>query len=109
MSTLLIHVQQEGIEEPLIQEILQKRVDTIVKLLSLEDCENTRIGDQASRGISGGEKRRLSIGEVLVTRARVLLLDEVRVGCVSLRLDLPPMRPFSSRLLVAWIPVWRTK
>lgn len=51
----------------------------MIKLLSLEDCENTRIGDQTSRGISGGEKRRLSIGEVLVTRARVLLLDEVSV------------------------------
>eukprot|EP01138_Halocafeteria_seosinensis_P005227 gb/GECG01005344.1/.p1 GENE.gb/GECG01005344.1/~~gb/GECG01005344.1/.p1 ORF type:complete len:636 (+),score=51.49 gb/GECG01005344.1/:1-1908(+) len=76
-------VREQGTHEPSVQEVLRRRVDTLVKLLSLEDCQHTRVGDETSRGISGGEKRRLTIGEVLVARARVLLLDEVTNGLDS--------------------------
>jgi ABC-type multidrug transport system ATPase subunit len=42
------------------------RVDEILKKLGLDHIANSRVGDSVTRGISGGEKRRLSIGVELV-------------------------------------------
>jgi len=38
------------------------------------------VGDDLTRGISGGEKKRLTVGEGLLTTARFLALDEVSTG-----------------------------
>jgi ABC-type multidrug transport system ATPase subunit len=37
-------------------------VEQIILELSLKDCASTRIGSSTSKGCSGGEKRRTSIG-----------------------------------------------
>lgn len=49
----------------------------------LEKCSDTVVGNQMLRGISGGEKRRVTSGEVLVGPARVLLGDEISTGLDS--------------------------
>lgn len=41
----------------------EERVDEILKILGLEGCQNTRIGDSTHRGISGGERKRTAIGK----------------------------------------------
>ncbi|XP_038693234.1 ABC transporter G family member 15-like isoform X2 [Tripterygium wilfordii] len=56
--------------------------DTITKM-GLEYCADTRIGNWSSRGISSGEKRRLSISVHILTRPRVLFLDEPTTGLDS--------------------------
>lgn len=48
--------------------------------LGLEEIRDSRIGGGLSRGISGGEKRRLSIGTELLTRPALLFLDEPTTG-----------------------------
>lgn len=53
----------------------KKRVDEILSLLHLKNCENTLVGNDILRGISGGEKKRLTVGEGLLTNARVLLME----------------------------------
>ena len=35
------------------------------------------------RGVSGGEKKRVTTGEILVGSARVLLMDEISTGMYS--------------------------
>lgn len=48
-----------------------------LKVLGLEECADTQVGDEATKGISGGQRRRLTVGEALVSNTRVLLLDQV--------------------------------
>ncbi|KAG6661618.1 hypothetical protein CIPAW_03G187100 [Carya illinoinensis] len=59
------------------------RVGELLKDLGLEHVENARIGNESKRGISGGEKRRVSIGVDLVHDPAVLLLDEPTSGLDS--------------------------
>eukprot|EP01133_Synstelium_polycarpum_P016895 gene16895-20090_t len=60
-----------------------KRVDTVLAELGLRDCANTRIGGDGKRGVSGGEKRRVSIGCQMLTDPSVLFLDEPTTGLDS--------------------------
>lgn len=55
-------------------------VESLLKALKLEDCADTMVGNSRLRGMSGGEKRRLSIALELVSRPRVIFLDEVTSG-----------------------------
>ena len=62
-----------------IDEIVQ---ETIVKM-GLQDCAENKIGNWHLRGISTGEKRRLSIGVEILTQPKVLFLDEPTSGLDS--------------------------
>mmetsp|Transcript_9178 Transcript_9178/g.8199 ORF Transcript_9178/g.8199 Transcript_9178/m.8199 type:complete len:606 (+) Transcript_9178:83-1900(+) len=57
--------------------------DEMIKLLRLEHTANTIIGDDLNRGLSGGEKRRVSIGVDIVHRPKVVFLDEPTSGLDS--------------------------
>ncbi|GJU43203.1 ABC transporter G family member 39-like protein isoform X1 [Tanacetum coccineum] len=57
--------------------------DYIIKILGLESCADAMVGDQMIRGISGGEKKRVTTGEMLVGPARVLFMDEISNGLDS--------------------------
>lgn len=52
----------------------------MIEELGLQSCADTRVGNEATRGLSGGERRRLSIGEVLITDPGLLFLDEPTSG-----------------------------
>ncbi|KAK2399048.1 pleiotropic drug resistance protein [Trifolium repens] len=52
-------------------------IDYILKILGLEVCADIMVGDQMIRGISGGEKKRLTTGEMLVGPIKVLFMDEI--------------------------------
>ncbi|KAL8506483.1 hypothetical protein ACS0TY_017393 [Phlomoides rotata] len=58
------------------REKADARVRKLLKELGLEHVADVRVGSESTRGISGGEKWRLSIGAELVQDPPVLLLDE---------------------------------
>ncbi|XVE88986.1 hypothetical protein DITRI_Ditri19aG0113900 [Diplodiscus trichospermus] len=57
--------------------------DYILKILGLEICADTMVGDEMLRGISGGQRKRVTTGEMLVGPAKVLLMDEISTGLDS--------------------------
>ncbi|KAF8035904.1 hypothetical protein BT93_C1814 [Corymbia citriodora subsp. variegata] len=57
--------------------------DYILKILGLEICADTMVGDEMIRGISGGQKKRVTTGEMLVGPAKVLFMDEISTGLDS--------------------------
>ncbi|XP_078433671.1 ABC transporter G family member 34-like isoform X2 [Wolffia australiana] len=54
--------------------------DYILKMLGLEACADILVGDELRRGISGGQKKRLTSGEMLVGPARALFMDAISNG-----------------------------
>jgi ATP-binding cassette subfamily G (WHITE) protein 2 len=65
------------------REEKNKIAEETLQLLRLEDCADTIIGDNDNRGISGGQKRRVSIGVDIVHHPSVIFLDEPTSGLDS--------------------------
>ena len=62
---------------------LKKRVDKLLKKLGLYDCRNVVVGDRLLKGISGGQKKRVSAGVELICSPSILFLDEPTSGLDS--------------------------
>lgn len=60
-----------------------QRAETVLEKLGLKDCADALVGSDLIKGISGGEKRRVSIATQILTDPRVLLLDEPTSGLDS--------------------------
>ncbi|KAI5072522.1 hypothetical protein GOP47_0012628 [Adiantum capillus-veneris] len=57
--------------------------DYTLKMLGLDICADTMVGDQMKRGISGGQRKRVTTGEMLVGPAKALFMDEISTGLDS--------------------------
>lgn len=71
-----------GLRLPSFMTKAQKnhRAEEVLLKLGLKDCADNLIGSDQIKGISGGEKRRVSIAVQILTDPRVLLLDEPTSG-----------------------------
>ncbi|KAK1591855.1 hypothetical protein Q3G72_014681 [Acer saccharum] len=59
------------------------QTDYILKILGLDICAETMVGDAMRRGISGGQKKRLTTGELIVGPTKALFMDEISNGLDS--------------------------
>lgn len=89
-----------------------KRAEEVLLKMGLKDCSNNLIGGGMVKGISSGEKRRVSIAIQVLTDPRILLLDEPTSGLdawkfsevllekaeLSSSLSTNPVRTYSSTL-----------
>ncbi|CAO3569639.1 unnamed protein product [Mortierella alpina] len=60
------------------------KVDEIIDLIGLRECKDVLVGDDDTSGISGGQRRRVSIGLQLVNDPACLFLDEPTSGLDAL-------------------------
>ncbi|CAJ1422261.1 unnamed protein product [Effrenium voratum] len=58
-------------------------VESLLSTLHLHDCADTVVGSALVKGISGGEKKRTSVGVELITNPKMLFLDEPLSGLDS--------------------------
>ncbi|KAG6669262.1 hypothetical protein I3843_01G223600 [Carya illinoinensis] len=66
----------EGVESSLI-------TDYTLRILGLDICKDTIVGDEMQRGISGGQKKRVTTGEMIVGPTKTLFMDEISTGLDS--------------------------
>ncbi|XP_061359145.1 ABC transporter G family member 36 [Gastrolobium bilobum] len=66
----------EGTESSLIS-------DYTLKILGLDICKDTIVGDEMHRGVSGGQKKRVTTGEMIVGPTKTLFMDEISTGLDS--------------------------
>ncbi|XP_050206229.1 pleiotropic drug resistance protein 2-like [Mercurialis annua] len=57
--------------------------DYVLKILGLDICADIMVGDDMRRGISGGQKKRVTTGEMLVGPAKAFFMDEISTGLDS--------------------------
>ncbi|GJQ09948.1 hypothetical protein GpartN1_g1739.t1 [Galdieria partita] len=58
----------------------KQRVQEVIQEMGLSHVANTMIGSETKRGVSGGERKRVSIATELVTNPSLLFLDEPTSG-----------------------------
>lgn len=59
---------------------IEQLVDNVLDILNLSQIQNSIIGDEKTRGISGGQRKRVNIGMELVSTPLCLFLDEPTSG-----------------------------
>lgn len=65
------------------QESIEQRVEEMLKDLDLLRCADVCIGGALVKGISGGQRKRTSIGVELVTKPGLIFLDEPTSGKIT--------------------------
>ncbi|CAJ1970634.1 unnamed protein product [Sphenostylis stenocarpa] len=57
--------------------------DYVLKVLGLDICSETIVGNDMIRGVSGGQKKRVTTGEMIVGPRKTLFMDEISTGLDS--------------------------
>ena len=70
MSALLRLPKTVSVEEK------NERVEKVISILNLQKCADTIVGDEQTKGVSGGERKRTAMAMELVTNPAILFLDE---------------------------------
>lgn len=65
------------------REKKKEQIDSLIEELGLESCQKTKIGNELRRGVSGGQRKRASIGTEMITDPSILFLDEPTSGLDS--------------------------
>jgi ABC-type multidrug transport system ATPase subunit len=65
------------------QEERLKRIDEVLVLMGIDHCRDVIIGDTRKKGISGGERKRVSVAIELLNHPKLLFLDEPTSGLDS--------------------------
>ena len=51
-------------------------------LVALQICSDTIVGNAMMRGVSGGQRKRVTTAEIIVAPKKTLFLDEISTGLV---------------------------
>uniref|UniRef100_K3WZI1 ABC transporter domain-containing protein n=1 Tax=Globisporangium ultimum (strain ATCC 200006 / CBS 805.95 / DAOM BR144) TaxID=431595 RepID=K3WZI1_GLOUD len=65
------------------QALFSHYPDIVIEQLGLQECQGTIIGDPMLRGVSGGERKRVTMGEMQFGMKHVAFMDEISTGLDS--------------------------
>jgi len=57
--------------------------EVVIQQLGLQGCRNTKVGSTLSRGVSGGERRRVTVGEMEFGSKHAVCMDGISTGLDS--------------------------
>ncbi|KAL3664803.1 hypothetical protein V7S43_009983 [Phytophthora oleae] len=66
-----------------VRAMYQHYPEVVIQQLGLDTCQNTIVGDAMERGVSGGERKRVTTGEMAFGNAYVKMMDEISTGLDS--------------------------
>ncbi|KAF7823264.1 pleiotropic drug resistance protein 2-like [Senna tora] len=76
-----------GTRYDLLAELSRREKEAGIKpdheILGLDICSDIMVGNEMRRGISGGQKKRVTTGEMLVGSAKAFFMDEISTGLDS--------------------------
>jgi ATP-binding cassette subfamily G (WHITE) protein 2 len=61
-----------------------QRVEECLQLMKITHIKNVKIGDSRHKGVSGGERKRVCIAVELLSKPKLLFLDEPTSGIIIL-------------------------
>jgi ABC-type multidrug transport system ATPase subunit len=76
----LLHAARTRLPRGTSAAQMEERVNEVLHILGLYHVRHSIVGDPLRRGISGGERKRVSIGQELVADPALLILDEPTTG-----------------------------
>eukprot|EP00951_Prasinocladus_malaysianus_P012123 scaffold90212_cov48-Prasinocladus_malaysianus.AAC.1 len=68
-------------------DVKEKLVEGLITRLSLTSCADTVVGDKKTRGLSGGEKKRLALACELIGSPALIFADEPTTGLDSFQAE----------------------
>ncbi|KAG9016077.1 hypothetical protein FRB93_011551 [Tulasnella sp. JGI-2019a] len=80
MNTPRVRTPTEDGRDPTPKEYVEKEKATLLKIFGLEHTIDTKVGNAFVRGVSGGERKRTSVAEVLISRAAIQCWDNATRG-----------------------------
>jgi ABC-type multidrug transport system ATPase subunit len=104
VEEVLMFYAEFGLPLSMSKQEKEERVQNVMDLMALNHVQRTFVGGQLGagisvRGVSGGEKRRVSIGCALLKNPAVVVLDEPTSGLDSSKAsEVPPAHARSPRL-----------
>mmetsp|Transcript_33421 Transcript_33421/g.76369 ORF Transcript_33421/g.76369 Transcript_33421/m.76369 type:complete len:1390 (-) Transcript_33421:90-4259(-) len=66
-----------------IKRVVGSKAEVLIKVLGLQTCKDTIVGNDMLRGVSGGQRKRVTLGEMLAGNFICLFLDEISTGLDS--------------------------
>eukprot|EP00667_Euglena_gracilis_P008778 EG_transcript_8893 len=79
-------VAQEGLDEAAQKQLsvmYKLNTEIVLSLLGIRHVGDTVVGNEMLRGISGGQRKRLTTAEIMATQTPVMLMDEISTGLDS--------------------------
>ncbi|KAI9095938.1 ABC-2 type transporter-domain-containing protein [Phlyctochytrium arcticum] len=72
-----------GVFEGTRRQRIDQQIEVLLRVMGLQNCADTKVGDENIRGCSGGEKKRVSIAEQICAQASVGFWDGSTKGLDS--------------------------
>eukprot|EP00193_Tetraselmis_chui_P015613 CAMPEP_0177781214 /NCGR_PEP_ID=MMETSP0491_2-20121128/17710_1 /TAXON_ID=63592 /ORGANISM="Tetraselmis chuii, Strain PLY429" /LENGTH=721 /DNA_ID=CAMNT_0019301223 /DNA_START=294 /DNA_END=2459 /DNA_ORIENTATION=+ len=79
----LYYAAQLRLPKSMSKEEKSERVAKVITALGIDKCQDTIIGGFMRRGVSGGERKRVSVGHELLINPSIIFLDEPTSGLDS--------------------------